>query len=132
MPVRIPFRCYPVGVRCVPWLVLSCLLALGLSGCGDEPADGVEATDDQTTAASDAREPRCEDVWVAGESLPGRYTGCSDGSTWVGADSQRCDSGQVIVTYIDRYYAAKGFVVNDVGGPLSDSKQYQRALRSCG
>lgn len=122
-------------MRCVPWLVLSCLLALGLSGCGDESADREVAADDPTTATSEPQEPReplCEDVWVAEQALPGTYQGCSEGSTWVEADSQRCDSGQVIVTYADRFYAAKGFVVNDVGEPLSDSKQYQRAVRSCG
>ena len=69
---------------------------------------------------------------MAGQGLPAKYAGCSEDSTWVEADSQRCDSGQVIVTYADRFYAAKGFVVNDVGEPLSDSKQYQRAVRSCG
>ena len=41
-------------------------------------------------------------------------------------------SGQVLVVFDDRYYGARGAVVNDVGGPLEDDRQYQRALRSCG
>jgi hypothetical protein len=38
----------------------------------------------------------------------------------------------VLVTYDDRYYGAKGAVVNDVGGALADDPTYRRAQRSCG
>ena len=48
------------------------------------------------------------------------------------ARSSLCESGQVLVTYGDRYYGAKGSPVNDVGSPLKASDQYQQALASCG
>ena len=41
-------------------------------------------------------------------------------------------SEQQLVIYADRYYGAKGAVVNDMGGSLEDNQQYQRAVRSCG
>jgi hypothetical protein len=75
----------------------------------------------------------CADLWVDGQALPDHYKGCSDShGTWVNAKSQRCDSGQVLVTYADRFYGAMGAVVNDVGGPLADDPHYRRASRSCG
>lgn len=79
------------------------------------------------------RKPVCADLWVDGQPLPDHYRGCSDSQgTWVHAEAQRCDSGQVLVTYADRYYGAMGAVVNDVGGPLADDPHYRRASRSCG
>lgn len=120
-------------MRRAPLLLLLPLLVSGLSSCGDDAADaGSEAADEQTTPSSVEQEPRCEDVWVDGEKLPENYRGCSEGETWVKADIRRCESGQILVTYGDRFYGAKGFVVNDVGEPLTESKQYQRALHSCG
>jgi hypothetical protein len=121
-------------------LLLCSLLGICLSGCGEEtPQDPVAS---ESTAASDASEspsetpapdgPACTDVWVAGEDVPGTYDGCLDGDTWVAAEATRCESGQVLVVYGDRFYGAKGAVVNDVGTPLDASDQYRRAMRACG
>jgi hypothetical protein len=71
-------------------------------------------------------------VWVDGNALPESYKGCVDGDIWVKAESTRCDSGQVLIVYGDRYYGAKGAVVNDVGTALQESAQYRRAVRACG
>ena len=129
--------CYDFGVRRTCLTVLVLLLGFVLSGCGDdtaaEPGAGPEPTSTSsgtTTPAPDG--PTCEEVWVDGSDLPRGYEGCVEGSAWVAADSRRCESGQVIVIYADRYYGAKGAVVNDMGGSLEENKQYQRALRSCG
>lgn len=114
------------------------VLTLGsvLSGCGDDttarPAATPESTATSTGSTPVPEGPACEEVWADGQDLPGSYRGCVEGSTWVAADSRRCESGQVIVIYADRYYGAKGAVVNDMGGSLENNKQYQRALRSCG
>lgn len=116
--------------------VLVVLLGFVLGGCGDDTTaepDAVPestATSPGTTPLPDG--PACEEVWADGQDLPRAYKGCVEGSAWVAADSRRCESGQVIVVYADRYYGAKGAVVNDMKGPLEENKQYQRALRSCG
>ena len=116
-------------------LVLTCLLSLWLSGCGEGASDPTvqdspAAADTSQAAAPDG--PDCAEVWVDRHALPDDYRGCVDSGTWVRADARRCASGQVIVVYADRYYGAKGAVVNDMGGSLDQSRQFQRALRSCG
>ena len=117
--------------------VLVLLLGFVLGGCGDDtaadPGAGSEPTSTTSGTTTPVPEgPTCEEVWVDGSDLARGYEGCVEGSTWVAADSRRCESGQVIVIYADRYYGAKGAVVNDMGGSLEENKQYQRALRSCG
>ncbi len=116
--------------------VLVLTLGFLLGGCGDDTAAEPDATPESTATSTGATPvpdgPACEEVWADGQDLPRSYRGCVEDSAWVAADSRRCESGQVIVVYADRYYGAKGAVVNDMGGPLEDDKQYQRALRSCG
>lgn len=123
-------------MRLTSLTVLVALLGSALGGCGDDTVAVGDATPETTTESSASTSvpdgPACEDVWADGSDLPRGYRGCVEGSTWVAADSQRCESGQVIVIYADRFYGAKGAVVNDMGGPLGESKQYQRAARSCG
>jgi len=116
--------------------VLVLLLGFVLSGCGDDTTVEPDATPESTASSTGTTPvpdgPACEEVWADGLDLPRSYRGCVEGSAWVAADSRRCESGQVIVIYDDRYYGAKGAVVNDMGGALEENKQYQRALRSCG
>lgn len=116
--------------------VLVATLGLVLGGCGDDTSAGPGATPESTATSTGSTPvpdgPACEEVWADGQDLPRSYRGCVEGSAWVAADSRRCESGQVIVVYADRYYGAKGAVVNDMGGSLEDNQQYQRALRSCG
>ena len=116
--------------------VLVVLLGFVLGGCGDDTAVEPVATPESTARSTGTTPlpdgPACEEVWADGQDLPRSYRGCVEGSAWVAADSRRCESGQVIVVYADRYYGAKGAVVNDMGGSLEHDKQYQRALRSCG
>jgi len=119
---------------CLAVLVL--LLGSVLSGCGDDTAADPGATPESTPTSAGATPvpdgPACEEVWADGQGLPRSYQGCVEDSAWVAADSRRCESGQVIVVYADRYYGAKGAVVNDMGGSLEENEQYRRALRSCG
>ena len=119
-------------------LLLCSLLGVWLSGCGEGTADDQADGGSTATPASDSSPtdvpdgPSCVEVWVDGNALPESYKGCVDGDTWVKAESTRCDSGQVLIVYGDRYYGAKGAVVNDVGTALQDSAQYRRAVRACG
>ena len=111
--------------------LLACLLGLGLAACGEDTAQPGPAA--PGTSSPQAKKPLCAELWVDGQALPDHYKGCSDAhGTWVKAEAQRFDSGQVLVTYADRFYGAMGAVVNDVGGPLADDPHYQRASRSCG
>ena len=119
-------------------LLLCSLLGVWLSGCGeatpdDQAGDGSTATPASDSSSTDAPDgPSCSEVWVDRNALPGSYQGCVDGDTWVKAESTRCDSGQVLIVYGDRYYGAKGAVVNDVGTALQESADYRRAVRACG
>ncbi len=114
-------------------LVLCCLLGFALSGCGEGTPQDPSASESSASPTGEVLDgPACAEVWVDGQNLPGGYQGCVDSETWVAADLTRCDSGQVLVVYGDRFYGAKGATVNDVGAPLDDSDQYRRAVRSCG
>jgi hypothetical protein len=115
-------------------IVVSSALLWGLvvAGCGSGADEDSVATDPTETSGEPARSPSCAEVWVAGRAIPTNYKGCSDGDTWVRADISRCESGQVLVTYANRFYGAKGSRVNDVGEPLAGNKNYQLAVRSCG
>lgn len=118
--------------RSVGLLALTTALCFGLAACG-------EATESPSTASAspsespsaEGREPQCADVWVADATIPKKYQGCSEGETWVRAEKTLCASGQVLVTYADRYYGAVGFKVNDVEGSLADSTSYQDAKARC-
>lgn len=108
---------------------------LTLGGCGtarDTSSDPTPEPTESTSPAPTLREPLCADVWVDGQALPKDYEGCSTEDGWVEADARHCESGQVLVTFDDRFYAAKGFRVNDVGGSLSASAKYHHAVSSCG
>jgi len=113
------------------------LAATGLAGCGEEDAaPAAEPTAAASTSTSPsastkaAPEPEdCQDVW-GGRKLPRSYPGCLRNGELVKAAKLFCSSGQVIVTFDDRYYAVPGGPVNDVG-TLKKSKQFQQASRSC-
>jgi hypothetical protein len=116
-------------------VTLVCLGGLVLTGCGEDsgsPTTAPSAEDASPRAASAPDGPACADVWQDGKALPEGYRGCVEDGEWVKADAMQCDSGQVLVTYADRYYGATGAVVNDTGGALDSSKDYRGALRSCG
>lgn len=118
-----------------PALALTALLALAACGGqgGTDVADESTAPAPSATSSAAAEGPDCATIWVDGATLPGRYAGCVDDSgALVPADAVRCDSGQTIVTFDDRFYAAVGYRVNDTGGALEDSASYRRAMRVCG
>lgn len=116
---------------------LACLLTLVVGGCGGNDAREPVAQDPGSQASEPSQTPvpegpQCQRVWVDGHALAQGYKGCVEDGAWVAAEKKMCDSGQVIVVFADRYYGARGAIVNDVGAPLDKSKQYHRAIRSCG
>ncbi len=116
-------------------IVVGCGLAIALVGCGGSDPETAEdtTTTEQTSDAADAGgsgQPDCDEIWVDGQQLPQRYAGCLEGEETVKAEKQRCSSGQVLVTYDDRFYAVLGGPVNETDG-LSDNKDYRQAESSC-
>lgn len=108
-------------------------LLLALSACGeqsDEPAATAEPTQKASSAPSSDL-PACDEVWVGGQDLPGKYRGCFDGSAEVPADGRECSFGKPLVTYADEYYALPGEVVNHVEEGLDSNEAYQSALAAC-
>ena len=134
--------------------------ALLLTACGDDSGTAGSAQDEpspseSTSESSEPTEtpsetptetptdsgevpeptsPACGDVWVAGQALPKRYSGCFDAEKerWVQAMVYRCSSGQQLVTYRRTFYAAKGEKVNETDGPLARDPEFTKAMASCG
>ena len=109
-------------------LALVAVAAL-LTGCGEESAPN--AADDPTSSASATptnTTPACEDIWVEGEMLPETYDGCggTDASPTV------CESGQMLFTYADSFYATPGGKIAKADPPLKDDQGYQDILTACG
>jgi len=123
-------------------LVAAFLVASSLSGCGSEDGTAAEPTPttslptaSMSTSATETSEPPvvlpvCADIWVSRAQLPAPYKGCLAGDETVKPKPIRCEYGLSIVTFDNRFYAAPGRVINDVGN-LRKSAQYQRALESC-
>lgn len=111
-----------------------------LAACGDDepttasdPSAEPDDTSSQPTEGETAEVPdwpSCAEIWVDGADLPQGYKGCLDGDTEVKADRQPCSSGQVLVTYDERFYAVVGGPVNETEGLAQDS-QYRSAKQSC-
>jgi hypothetical protein len=104
-------------------------LVTSLTGCGEEDGDGDGSSAASSTPTPSGSALACEDVW-GGETLPDPYEGCTEDGAVVPPERMECSSGQVIVTFDDRYYAVPGGPVNDVGS-LAESKQYRQAMRTC-
>lgn len=106
-----------------------------LSACGaNEPDAGEEPSGSTGSAAPETADlpdwPACAEVWVAESELSPEYRGCLDDEVGVAAEKQRCSSGQVLVTYADRFYAVMGGPVNETEG-LAEDSAYQRARDAC-
>ncbi|QYJ02487.1 hypothetical protein KUV85_09050 [Nocardioides panacisoli] len=127
-------------------LAAALLPAAVLSGCSGEKSSEVS---EDTEAAATTSEPTgsptapsttpttakpswasCSDVWVSDAAFPRKYPGCLEDGAKVRAEKMYCSSGQVIVTYADRFYAVQGKHVNDTAG-LSKDADYRRAVTSC-
>ncbi len=121
-----------------------------LSACGDESGSAVadpgstdssetesvtteptEPSDSATTEPEVPDWPACADVWVADAKLKLGYQGCLDGDRAVKADNLRCESGQRIVRYQDRFYGVAGGKIYQTKAPLEKDKGYLDMVRTC-
>lgn len=135
----------PLLLRGLATVGVVALLALG--GCGSDTSAGGEQTasaatpsdtaDAASPAPSSSTEPdtaewaSCSEVWVADQTLPGRYPGCVDGDQAVPADRLGCSSGQRMIRFDDRYYAVPGGTIYRTDTALSDDRGYRAAVAIC-
>lgn len=101
-------------------LVTGVALAALLSGCGAA---------DAPTPASDSL-PACDDIWVAGGTIPEDYAGCKDADDVLQvSDVQECTKNdQRFTTFGDQYYGVLGSAVYDDG---LDSPSYDELYAGC-
>lgn len=133
---------------------LTLVAGLGLSACGEKSPDSAEEpsssattsptetptetpTEEPTETTTEEPEPNgpaCSDVWVAGATLPQKYTGCQDAEkdTFMQAMVYMCSSGQRLVTFGRTFYAAKGEVIMESETPLARNPEFKKVLASCG
>jgi hypothetical protein len=127
---------------------LGCVALLAVSGCGSQPSAQHSAqhsaqrsagastspTPSSSTTTSQAAAlpdwPGCASVWQVGQKLPGRYAGCLAGDTAVAADKRICESGQVLVTFRDSFYAVRGGLIARADNLRTD-KAYRGKLHRC-
>lgn len=100
-----------------------------LSSCGEDSST-TAGDESSSSATSDSGWPDCSAVWVDGGTVPKGYEGCVADGDEVKADRQQCSSGQVLVTYDDRYYGVVGGPVN-VTESLKTDSGYKGARRAC-
>jgi hypothetical protein len=79
------------------------------------------------------RPPACSDVWVAGTSLSGDYSGCNLGGALVAPTSRECADGSVLVVF-DNYWAFRGGIIRTSGipGGSTQSPAFASDLARCG
>lgn len=104
----------------------------GLASCGSQTdASSENAATSPAPASPSSDLPSCSEVWVNGETLPGKYAGCFDGEVEVPAERRECSIGRPIVTYGDEFYAVPGRVVNQVEGGLEGNADFADAVAAC-
>lgn len=126
-------------------VALTVVVGLGLTACGEEGPDSAEEPSSSETTSTPSEEPTetpseepkgpaCAEVWVAGATLPQKYTGCQDAEkdTYVQAMVYMCSSGQRLVTFGRTFYAAKGEVITESETPLARNPEFKKVLASCG
>jgi hypothetical protein len=116
---------------------LAAAMLVLVAGCGDDEGDSAEDPSGDTPSslspsATDGGTglPACDEVWVAGATLPRSYQGCEQDGTAVQADKHACSYGGAIVEFDDRFYAVAGKQINEVRS-LAGSDQFRQALSAC-
>jgi hypothetical protein len=136
---------YHPAVSSTSFLARSALAAAVLllaAACGDDdgttaedPADDPSASP-SPSATDEASEPpavdlpQCDEVWVAGATLPRDYRGCVQDDEAIKPDKHACSYGSTIIEFADRFYAVSGKQINEVPS-LTESDQYHQALSAC-
>ncbi len=121
--------------RRLPSLLLPLVLAAALAGCSEDPDAATGATDEPSASESSDQPgdlPRCEDVWVDGETLPGGYRGCVDGDTMVDPQGRPCSFGKPLLTHEDRFWSVRdGRITATDEARLLDDPRYRQVLETC-
>ena len=113
------------------WLLAVVLSTSVLAGCGgDDPGEGSAQSE-----ASGAVEslPGCDEVWVAGETLPEDYDGCVIQGNEIAVFSPgECPSGDQYATYDDTFYAVVGATIEEsASGDIFSDPKFQKFTESC-
>ena len=115
-------------------MALALPLALA-TACG---SDSDTATDKSPTSAAPTSasgrpdpSPQCDTVWVAGESLPGGYQGCYEGTKLVKASGRYCEFGKPLMTYDERFYAVSHGRIIEAKQSFAKDARYQDTLAKC-
>ncbi len=120
-------------------MLIATIAAVGLLGaCGNETADSAEKTAPTPAGSPSASAeqpasdlPPCDDVWIVGDDLPGKYKGCTADGTEVTPETVECSSGQRIVVFDDQFWAVRGHVIKQAPDGLDASDEYADVLYSC-
>lgn len=109
--------------------LLACLALLLVAACGgenDAPGAGGGGAPDEDRTSS----PACTDIWVAGQTLPEGYEGCTrpDGDLEA-AVSYECTDGGDLVGYDDRFYVVTPGKIAEISG--EDDPSYAAAYDAC-
>jgi len=128
-------RVAPTSLLARGALAAAVLLLAG--ACGDDEPESAEdpGTDTSTSpsaeATGDATGPACDEIWVDGAQLPRNYRGCVAEGAEVKPEKTTCSSGQIFVTYDDRFWAVTGGTISEGTSPLVDDPDYAEDIGAC-
>lgn len=88
------------------------------TACGDGDASGT----------STSGTPECSEVWVAGQTLPENYEGCTNGDEIEAAFSYDCEDGTSLFANDDFWVRTPGEIVAMDG---EDDPAYSKAFDDC-
>lgn len=109
-------------------------LLLALTSCGSDDGGGDTKTND--TKTNDTNSPpaastSCDDIWIAGETLPEDYDGCDRGDTIEAPAVLDCTDGSKMTGFDDRFYAKLGGEIHEASGEIANDKAYSAFLDEC-
>ncbi len=113
-------------------LLIGCAAAFALTACGSSASDDDGATAELPAVTSEDY-PKCEDVWVVGESLPDDYEGCYDGTrdTIELASYIGCGDGSRLTSYLDEWWVVTGGTIAQASGGTASDDGYGAAYDAC-
>lgn len=121
---------------------LAAVLLLTLTACGattDGKDTGSEANKVEVsktpTKSAEPEYPKCDDVWVAGKTLPANYDGCLNGDAVEVYSAFDCNDGKTqLGSYQDRFWVVTpDGTIADVGAgkDTASDPEYAKAYDDC-
>ena len=123
--------------------LMTATAALLLAGCtsgSDTGSDDAAPSPGGVTASQPSAQPSsevppgptCDDIWVAGQTLPDDYDTCTVDGDVGSQDVVPCDDGSKLVTFNDAFYAVTGGEIREPAeAPLQDTDSYGDAYSAC-